>query len=63
MLVLYKKEKTFFMTQNQKTLITLVRESADPTKALLIAIEVISDFLKQPESLKEQAPACLQEHN
>ncbi len=51
------------MTQNQKTLITLVRESADPTKALLIAIEVISDFLKQPESLKEQAPACLQEHN
>ena len=51
------------MTQNQKTLITLVRESADPTKALLIAIEVISDFLKQPVSLTKQEPACLQEHN
>lgn len=51
------------MTQNQQTLITLVRESTDPTKALLIAIETISSFLAQPESLKAQEPACLQAHN
>lgn len=44
------------MTQNQETLINLVRESADPTKALLVAVEVISNFLKQPQSLKEQEP-------
>ena len=46
------------MTQNQETLINLVRESADPTKALLVAVEIISDFLKHPQSLKEQEPVC-----
>ena len=42
------------MTKNQETLINLVRESTDPTKALLVAVKIISDFLKQPQSLKEQ---------
>lgn len=44
------------MTNNQKSLLKLIRESADPTQAILVAVEVISDFLKQHQSLKEQEP-------
>lgn len=49
------------MTNNQKSLLKLIRESADPTQAILVAIEIISDYLRQPESLKAQVPVGLVE--
>lgn len=49
------------MTENEKQLINLIRESANPENAIMIATAIIIDFLKQHESSEEQAAACLQE--
>ena len=38
------------MNENEQKLIGLIRESDDPEKALMIAVEVITDYLKQLQS-------------
>lgn len=44
------------MSENEKEILSTIRESKDPEAALLTAIEVIKDFLlsKQHECLQEQ---------
>lgn len=48
------------MTENEKELIKLIRESDDPGQALMSAAVIILGFLKQHESSEEQVPAYLQ---
>ena len=45
------------MTNNEKNLIELIRGSGDPEKALIIAANVIADYLKHRGSSEEQVPA------
>lgn len=40
------------MTENEIVLIETIRNHPDPEQAMLIAIEIISDFLKQLESFE-----------
>ena len=40
------------MTENEMKLIEVIRESSDPEKALVTAIEIILRFLEQPESFE-----------
>lgn len=47
------------MTNNEKELIEIIRESKDPEQALLTATAVILDFLKPRGSSEGQAVACL----
>lgn len=45
------------MTENEKALISIIREANDPFKALMLATEIIT-YLKQPLASEAQAPAC-----
>ena len=45
------------MTNNEKNLIELIRGSGDPGKALIIAANIIADYLKHRGSSEEQVPA------
>lgn len=47
------------LSQNDRELLRLIRENDNPDNALLIATQVILEFLKLPESFEEQAVACL----
>ena len=38
------------MTENEITLLTLIRENDNPDKILTIAIEIVIEFLRQYES-------------
>lgn len=38
------------MTENEIMLLDTIKNHPNPEQAMLIAIEIISDFLKQPES-------------
>ena len=38
------------MTENEIMLLDTIKNHPHPEQAMLIAIEIISDFLKQPES-------------
>lgn len=49
------------MTENETKLINRIRESDDPTAALLIAVDVITSYLQQRQSFEAQAPADLRE--
>ena len=49
------------MTSNELELINLIRNNADPSYALTVAVSVILDFLKQSESSSVQAVADLRE--
>ena len=49
------------MTSNELELINLIRNNADPSYALTVAVSVILDFLKQSESISVQAAVDLQE--
>lgn len=40
------------MTENEIVLIETIKNHSEPEQAMLIAIEIISDFLKQPESFE-----------
>jgi hypothetical protein len=42
-------------------LIKLVRENDNPEQAVMIAIDIIFEYLRQPESFEEQAAAYLLE--
>ena len=48
------------MSNNEIELINMIRENDNPEQALLIATQVILDYLKQHESSEEQVAACLQ---
>lgn len=50
------------MTDNEKELISMIRENDNPEEALMTVAAIILDFLKQHESSEVQAPAYLQEH-
>jgi hypothetical protein len=49
------------MTTKEKELIQLIRDSDDPEKAILTAVEIITEFLRQGESAQEHGPADLRE--
>ena len=43
------KKEEFKMTENEEKLIDLIRNSKDPEKALITAVNIIVDFLKNTE--------------
>lgn len=47
------------MTDNERKLIDIIRESENPEQALIKATAIILGFLKQHESSEEQAVVCL----
>ena len=49
------------MSTNEIELINLIRNNADPSHALTVAVSVILDFLKRYESISVQAAADLRE--
>jgi hypothetical protein len=49
------------MTKNEEKLFKIINENDNPQEALLIATEVICDFLKKLQSSQEQYPAFQQE--
>ncbi len=49
------------MTENEKELISLIRENDKPERALMAATLIVLGFLKQHESSEVQASAGLQE--
>jgi hypothetical protein len=51
------------MTENQKELIKLIRESQNPEESILTALMCIIDYLKQPESSEVPSSACPQEQD
>ena len=48
------------MTENELELIRIIRESANPENAIMIATAIIIDFLKPHESSEGQVAADLQ---
>ena len=48
------------MTENEKELINLIRESNNPTQALMTAAVIVLGFLRQNESTLKQAVVGLQ---
>ena len=50
------------MTENEKELIKMIRETDNPGQALMKAGVIIIGYLKQLESSEAQSPACLQEY-
>ena len=44
------------MTDNETTLLDMIRKSDNPEQALLIAIEVIIDFLNHHETISHSLP-------
>lgn len=50
------------MTENEKEIITLIRENDNPEQALVTVAVIILDFLKQLGSSEVQASADLQAH-
>lgn len=49
------------MTEKEIRLINKIQEHENPSQAMLIAIEVITSYLKQQKSSVEQAPVDLPE--
>ena len=49
------------MTENQKDLISIIRENDNPEQALMTATVIILDYLKQHESSEAQVSVGLQE--
>ncbi len=50
------------MTDNELTLVKMIRENDTPEKALMTAATIILGFLKQLGSSEVQAADCLREH-
>lgn len=42
----------FLLTKEEEELIEAIRDSKNPAEAILAAVQIITDFLKQPLSLK-----------
>ena len=49
------------MTDNEKELISIIRENDNPEQAIATAVETILSFLKQHESSEAQVAVGLQE--
>ena len=49
------------MTENQKELIELIRENDNQSEAVIIAIEIISSFLRLHGSSQSPSAVALQE--
>ena len=49
------------MSEINLKLISLIRSDSNPSEAIEIAISVISDFLKRPQSSQEASPVDLRE--
>lgn len=49
------------MTENEKTLINLIRENDNPTQALTTAIDIIACYLVQQKSFEAQVVVPSQE--
>ena len=49
------------MTEHEKELIHIIRNSSDPERALQTAVSIILGFLQQPESSPKPSPDSLQE--
>ena len=49
------------MADNEKELISIIRENDNPEEALMTAAVIILGFLKQHESCSTASVACLQE--
>ena len=47
------------LRKNEEELMNIIRENDNPDQAALIAIEVILEYLTQPESFEARAAACL----
>ena len=47
------------LRENEEELLRIIRENDNPEQAALTAIEVILDYLRQPESFEAQAAAYL----
>lgn len=50
------------MTENEKKLISMIRENDYPDEAILTAISIITSYLEQEKSFETQAPAYLVAH-
>lgn len=46
--------------ENEDELLRMVRENDNPEQAAMIAIDIILEYLRQPESFEARAAACLQ---
>lgn len=46
------------MSENEMELLGMIREHDDPEKALAVAVDVITDFLKQLQSSEAPTAAC-----
>ena len=49
------------MTEKEIRLINLINEKENPVQAMMVAIEIISNFLEQQKSSEEQVPVDLPE--
>lgn len=49
------------MTEREIRLVNLVNEHDNPEQAIMVAIQVICDYLKQSQSFVEPSPVDLQE--
>ena len=49
------------MTNNETELLTLIRNSKEPEKSMVVALNIILSFLEQPLSVAGQQPACQKE--
>ena len=47
------------MTNNEKELLNIIRQSPDPERAMQVAVEIICQYIERPLSCQEQAAACL----
>lgn len=48
------------LSKNEEELLNMIRENDEPEQAAMIAIEIILEYLRQPESFEAQAAAYLQ---
>lgn len=49
------------MTKQELDLLEMIRNNKNPEQALLIAFNIILEYLKQHESSEERDSVCLQE--
>lgn len=49
------------LRKNEEELFEIIRENDKPEQAVMTAIEVILEYLRQPESFEAQAAAYLRE--
>ena len=50
------------MTENEKELVEMIRNSNDPAKAMVIAVDVIVDFLLDLKNQAAPLAKCEQKH-